>query len=296
MYSINNDKPANEVLYTLSYVYNWICDKCNGEFSATIEEVNDGYCPYCENKRVLTGKNDFKTMYPHLVDLYSNDNALPPSRILYTSGFYYKWHCDVCDGDFKTSIDRLDKEGCPYCNDIKVLTGKNDLKTILPDIADRYSSSNEKSASEILYNSKSTYNWNCFDCGGEYRATIDDIKNGYCPYCEDKKVLTGKNDLKTMYPELAKLYSLNNNKPVEKVLYLSKGSFNWICSICHGEFNASIEDTNNKGCPYCDNRKVLAGLNDITTIYPNIANLYSSNNERTASEVLYTNVRPYMEL
>lgn len=338
LYSSNNEKPANQVLYTLAYTYNWVCDKCNGEFSATIEEVNNGYCPYCENKRVLTGKNDFKTMYPHLVNLYSNDNVLPPNRILYTSGFYYKWQCDKCGGDFNTSIDRLDKEGCPYCNDIKVLTGKNDLKTMLPDlvkmysnnneipadevlyvsnnpfewqcttcngefkttinnlkergcpycnnrraltglndittiypnIAKLYSQNNERIASEVLYTNIRPYIWNCDKCGGEYKATITEVNDGYCPYCEDKKVLTGKNDLKTMYPELAKRYSTHNEKQVDQVLYLSKGIFSWECKTCGGEYNATIEDARDEECPYCENRKVLKGLNDLTTTHPQL--------------------------
>lgn len=185
-------------------------------------------------------------MYPHLVKMYSNDNILAPDKTLYTSSFYYKWHCDDCGGDFTSSIDKLDKEGCPYCNDIKVLTGKNDLKTMLPDIANHYSSNNEKLASEILYNNNSTYNWNCDHCGGEYKATIDDIKNGYCPYCENKKVLKGFNDLTTTHPQLVKEWGLENylidvGGP-ENYKFDSTKNVYWLCPNCKTHYRMNIDD------------------------------------------------------
>ena len=178
LYSVNNEKPASEILYTNQSSYNWICDKCNGSFNATIQEVNEGHCPYCENKRVLSGKNDFKTMYPHLVKMYSKDNILAPDKTIYTSSFYYKWHCDDCNGDFTSSIDKLDKDGCPYCNGRKALKGYNDLTVTHPHLIKEWGLENYLidvgGPENYKFDSVKNVYWLCPKCGTHYRMNIDD--------------------------------------------------------------------------------------------------------------------------
>ena len=42
-------------------------------------------------------------------------------------------------------------------------------------------------------------------CGAEFERVINEMtKDGPCPYCENKKVLAGYNDLKTTHPNIAK--------------------------------------------------------------------------------------------
>ena len=82
--------------------------------------------------------------------------------------------------------------------------------------------------------------------------------------------MVGKNDLPTIYPELINKYSANNDKPINEVIYNSKSIFKWVCSDCGGEYTATIEDAINEGCPYCNNRKVLKGFNDLTTTHPHL--------------------------
>ena len=45
----------------------------------------------------------------------------------------------------------------------------------------------------------------------------------------------------------------------------------WKCSKGHS-FDAIVANrSNGKGCPYCSGHKVLSGINDLATLYPNIA-------------------------
>ena len=42
-------------------------------------------------------------------------------------------------------------------------------------------------------------------CGAEFERVINEmIKDGSCPYCENKKVFAGYNGLKTTHPNIAK--------------------------------------------------------------------------------------------
>ena len=48
-------------------------------------------------------------------------------------------------------------------------------------------------------------------CGAEFERVINEmIKDGSCPYCENKKVLVGYNDLKTTHPNIAKEWGIEN--------------------------------------------------------------------------------------
>ena len=48
-------------------------------------------------------------------------------------------------------------------------------------------------------------------CGAEFERVINEMtKDGPCPYCENKKVLAGYNDLKTTHPNIAKEWGIEN--------------------------------------------------------------------------------------
>lgn len=52
------------------------------------------------------------------------------------------------------------------------------------------------------------------------------------------------------------------------------------CNICNGDFYASPNNTlKGKGCPYCHNRKVLIGFNDMWTTNPEICELLDNPND-----------------
>jgi len=88
-----------------------------------------------------------------------------------------------------------------------------------------------------------------------------------CPYCTKpgQKILTGFNDLVTLYPNIAKEwdYKKNNYKP-ENCLGASFDKVWWICPIGHS-YDSRVYDRviRNFDCYYCSGRKVLTGFNDI---------------------------------
>lgn len=99
-----------------------------------------------------------------------------------------------------------------------------------------------------------------------------------CPYCGNRKLLIGFNDLKSKYPEFAKEWNYKRNGDLrpENVLFNSTERVWWICSTCgYDDWKTAINNrtgtSHGGGCPYCTGEVVWAGHNDLQTLYPEIA-------------------------
>ena len=120
----------------------------------------------------------------------------------------------------------------------------------------------EKNNTEQVYPTKISrgYNkkvwWKCQN-GHEWKATVacrtGEQKCG-CPYCAGQKVLSGENDLETLYPNIAQDwdYSKNLKKPSE-VRPMSNKKYWWICPKCGKSYQASASHRVGRGssCPDC---------------------------------------------
>ena len=84
-------------------------------------------------------------------------------------------------------------------------------------------------------------------CGAEFERVINEmIKDGSCPYCENKKVLAGYNDLKTTHPNIAKEWGIENyllgiGGP-EGYKYNSTKRVYWKCPKCNTRYKMPIDD------------------------------------------------------
>lgn len=95
--------------------------------------------------------------------------------------------------------------------------------------------------------------WICSN-GHEWESTINNRKNGNsCPYCSNRKVLIGYNDLETTNPEISKEwnYKKNINLTPKEVTAGSSKEVWWICSKGH-EWKATVSHrTKGTRCPIC---------------------------------------------
>ena len=110
--------------------------------------------------------------------------------------------------------------------------------------------------------------WKC-SVGHFWNSQISSRKRGEgCPYCANKTILKGFNDLGTTHPELAA--SLIDADPSE-VFAGSGKKFLWRCNLGHEWKSTALNRKKGKGCPYCSNQKILPGFNDLATSFPAIA-------------------------
>lgn len=80
-----------------------------------------------------------------------------------------------------------------------------------------------------------------------------------CPFCTNKRVLVGYNDLPTLFPELAKEWDAEENKNIDllSVVPGSSKTVNWKCSVCGYKWKTSIRQRTQRktGCPECAKAK-----------------------------------------
>lgn len=153
-------------------------------------------------------------------------------------------------------VNRKVMSGCPYCAKKLVYKGETDLQSQYPEIAKYFDEEkNGIHTDEVFAHSNKKYWWKCDKCGKSYQSPINiHIRGHKCPYCAGLKVLSGKNDLATLFPDIAAEYSDDNELPANKISAQTHKKVKWVCSHCNQEYLASPHHrtSNDKtGCPYC---------------------------------------------
>ena len=244
--------------------------------------------------------NALSIVQPHLTTEWSSKNyPLTPDDVSYGSNRIVWWQ-GSCGHEWKASIKSRAtgrQSGCPYCYGNKVLAGFNDLATRFPDVALEWSDRNAPLSPSDVTAFANRKVWWKGKCGHEWMAFISDRSRGHgCPYCNDHKLLIGYNDFQTVHPDLAKEWSNRNeiapNSIPEKKIMLAW----WTCKDCGGEYQAWIVNRiAGSKCPYCSNRAVEIGINDLATTDPDIAAewLYEKNGKDTPQSVVRTSHQVY---
>lgn len=131
--------------------------------------------------------------------------------------------------------------------------------------------------------------WEC-NKGHQWEATIGNRVHGTnCPVCSGLTALAGETDLKTLYPEVASEWDYEKNgelKP-DNVRPGSSKKVWWKCNKAGHSWDAVISKRarHGQGCPICSNRRIVAGINDLATVNPELAKQYSKSNKVKATEV-----------
>lgn len=144
---------------------------------------------------------------------------------------------------------------CLYCNNQKVLRGFNDLKTHSPELAAEWDNSgvNELSSDAMVYGSATPGSWKCSTCCNIWdnmtpKQRTTQHKQG-CPYCANRRVIVGFNDLATLYPELLPLWSPRNTYNLAAAH--RKDHHWWVCSRGH-ETYSQVYKRIEHGCFQCN--------------------------------------------
>ena len=286
----------------------WKCSVCGYEWKKRVSiQVKSRNCPVCSNRDLLIGVNDLQAKYPSIAQEWDrNKNGdLKPNEIKYNSMKKVWWICDKCGNSWRTSINLRTAmgTGCPKCgykNKMqetrkKTITAeKKDLVSMFPEIAQEwdYVKNEGLDPREISYGANYKVWWNC-PKGHSYQAWITDRtgkrKTG-CPYCSGKRI---KDNLVISNPELSDSWDTAKNAPLmmEQFKKSSKRKVWWLCEKGHS-FSAAIcsRAKNDKptSCPYCSNKKLLTGFNDLKSKYPVIAKEWSDKNDSLMpSDVVY---------
>jgi G:T-mismatch repair DNA endonuclease (very short patch repair protein) len=140
--------------------------------------------------------------------------------------------------------------------------------------------------------------WQCNN-GHKYLQRVTTRLSGRgCSYCANRKVLKGFNDLETVAPEIAALWhpTKNGDLTPDQVVFGSTKKITWVDELGH-EWVRSVSEMylSKSGCPVSTSRQVLAGFNDLESLYPEVAKQWhpTKNNDLMPSQVMKASNKKY---
>ncbi len=243
----------------------WICVRAHHWLASPNQRTHgDGAgCPYCSGRLAWPGESDLATLRP---DLAVEADGWDPSTLSPGSHAIRPWRCGQGHRWTAQVKSRASGAGCPVCANQRVLAGYNDLATVYPELA---SQADGWDPTSVIAGTGKTLNWMC-EKGHRWRAATNGrVAGNGCPICANRLVLPGYNDVATLRPELA---AEADGWDPSTVLVGSHRKMPWVCHLGHRWETTVLHRTGrNQGCPYCTNRRVLAGLNDLATHFPELA-------------------------
>ncbi len=210
---------------------------------------------------------------------YEKNKDIDINKITLGSNKKVCWKCSNCNYEWESQIsDRTRGRGCPICANLMRTKSRNEkyikLKGSLADnnlkLSEEwnYEKNGDLKPNMVMANSGKKVWWKCTK-GHEWEAKVDCRNKGTnCPYCANKQVLKGYNDLMTINSKISKEWNYERNRDLkpDMVVANSHKKIWWKCTKGH-EWEASIKSRNKgAGCPYCSGRQAIIGYNDLATI------------------------------
>jgi hypothetical protein len=259
----------------------WWLGPCGHEWDAppTSRTTRNAGCPVCSGKRIVFGINDLASRYPTIAAEWhpTKNGELSPSQVGPGSSKRV-WWAGTCGHEWDVAVcDRVQyKTGCPYCHgNLRVLEGVNDLATLQPKIAAEWHPTKNGELQPVHVREFSMRKvWWLGGCKHEWQSTIAHRSSGrLCPFCSNKKLLVGFNDLATTDPVLALEWHPTRNggltpqsvsRGMSKKAWWTSHGHEWISDI-------ASRASGGQGCAICSGDQVQEGVNDLATVNPDVA-------------------------
>jgi hypothetical protein len=224
----------------------WVCN-LGHHWEAVIYERakrNSG-CPFCSNTKILPGFNDLATLHPNIA---SEAEGWDPTLINPGSHKKYRWKCSKGHSWTSSPLHRSRlKQGCAVCDNKQIEIGINDFLSQFPEFAGQAYGWNPE---EFTSGSHKKMMWKC-KLGHIWKASIGDMtsRTQMCPFCSNRKFLSGFNDVATKFPELAKEAFGWDAEQVHSGSHIKK---KWRCLQGHSWYATVNSRTHiGAGCPSC---------------------------------------------
>lgn len=150
-----------------------------------------------------------------------------------------------------------------------------DITELMSIVDDNRNSEDGIDISKLYVNSSKLINWKC-ENGHIFKEKVNVMyrRKHKCFFCTGRGIWPGENDLQTLHPEIAKEFDVDKNGITPN--YISPkdtGSYWWSCDNDHPSFLQSVEHrvSRKTKCPYCTGRKIIRGVTDLETLFPEIA-------------------------
>lgn len=242
----------------------WLCELGHEWEAMPLNRVRGTGCPICTNRAVLIGYNDLPHTNPELMPEWDDDRS--PSEFTAGSETKINWKCSKGHNWKASPATRVRAgTGCSKCRWGDKYTGhkkRGTLKDEYPSVFKELVSKDEK----LTFGSTARLEWECSK-GHRFFATPRDraLKNTECPYCVNRLIKAGVNDLSVSHPDIYE--QLVNKEPLAPK---SNKVVAWKCDENHAwETTASARTAGHK-CPYCQGRLPIIGQTDLATVSPSL--------------------------
>lgn len=158
---------------------------------------------------------------------------------------------------------------------VRLVRGVNDLETLHPKVAQRWHPTLNAplTPSDVSAGTNRKVWWLCTE-GHSYQSSVYVQTTSGCSICAGKEVLEGFNDFASVCPDLLDEWDYERNQKSPKEIYAGSTTLvNWVCKTdSRHKWEARVfSRRNGRGCPVCNNRLVIEGVNDLATTHPDIA-------------------------
>ena len=265
-------KDALNELFIIIYKLYGLSLNCIISIEEDLSAINNSFYSYIKS-------NSLRAKHPELLEEwdYKKNGDLNPENINAGSNCKVWWKCKYGHSWSAIVSSRSKGNGCPTCSGQKVLTGFNDLASLYPNLTKEwdYEKNGDLTPETIYPGSNLKVWWKCNN-NHSWKTKINlrtRMKTG-CPVCAGLMPIRGKNDLETLFPDLAKEWDYEKNGDLlpSDVLPGSERKAWWICPKGHSyNTQISIRAKVNCKCPICNNKRILKGFNDLETLHPELS-------------------------
>ena len=276
----NEPLTPREISYGSKRTIWWRCERGHAWQAAVYTRTEGSGCPYCKGKRAWPGENDLASQQPDLAAQWhpTKNGGVTPTDV--TPGSRHKawWICEkghVWQAIVKSRA--IGGAGCPVCANRRITPGENDLAAAYPDLAKQWHPTKNGTLTprDVVAGTRRKVWWVCGKGHAWQAAVASRAGSGAgCPVCAGKAVVPGENDLASLFPGIEVEWHPTRNGVLtpEKLTPYSNKRVWWRCPLGH-EYRAVVgaRTVSGTGCPYCANRKVLPGFNDLAAREPELA-------------------------
>ena len=250
-------------------------------------------CTICSNQRVAVGVNALSDTHPHVAAQWHpvRNGTLTPSDVVAGSDRYVWWRCSA-QHEHRSKIHSRVSAGCLVCRGRIHRAGSN-LAEAYPEVAAQWHGARNGALTpeDVRARSRRVVWWICAR-GHEFEAQVASrVRFSGCRFCSSRDT-TADNVLRHTHPHLAVEFddTKNGGLTPDSVRASYRGKVWWRC-LKHGhEWESAVVNraTKGHGCPYCANRKVLAGFNDLASTHPALSEQWATdlNHDRSPWEVV----------
>lgn len=175
-----NDRLASEVSPWSTYQATWTCPEGH-EYVMAVKRRSRGLgCTVCAGYVVQSGVNDLASQAPELAAQIVD---VDPATISLGGHTPRRWRCAL-DHEWSAAVKtRVAGHGCPYCSNLRVLPGFNDLATTHPGLAAQWDvQANAAGPDSVTAGSRRKAHWKCGE-GHRWIAVVHSRKERECPEC-----------------------------------------------------------------------------------------------------------------